>query len=110
MNRVMFILIECKICDYNAAAVPNSDHYILTTHGTVQLTAGRHTVHTHTMLSYSLFLITAYSTATVQSFPQVLTMDQFRQQGRSLDDSPLDNNLVLVSPSYRQVGQSHRNF
>jgi hypothetical protein len=57
-----------------------------------------------------LFLLSACSSIAAHPFPQVLTMEQFRQQGRSLDDSPLGNNLVMVSPSYRQVGKRERNL
>ena len=46
LHRVIHILIECEICDYNAAAGPNPDLHIRTTHGTGQLTAGRQAVHT----------------------------------------------------------------
>ena len=106
------LFIDCEICDYKATAGPNPDLHILTTHGTGQLTAGRQAVHTQYIMLFPnlLFLLSACSTATAHPFPQILSMEQFRQQGRSLDDSTLGNNLVRVSPSYRQVGKSDRHF
>jgi len=52
------------------------------------------------MVPHSLVLISGVLTA--QAGPQHLTREQFRQAGRSLDslDSP---QVVIVSPSYRQV-------
>eukprot|EP00092_Neocalanus_flemingeri_P034902 GFUD01037977.1.p1 GENE.GFUD01037977.1~~GFUD01037977.1.p1 ORF type:complete len:173 (+),score=47.96 GFUD01037977.1:37-555(+) len=52
------------------------------------------------MFHKSILLLSAC--ATVHSYPQVLTLDQFKQEGRSLDVFP-GNNVVIVSPSYRQV-------
>ena len=108
------LLIDCEICDYKATVRPNPDLHILTTqtHGTGQLTPGRQAVHTQFIMLFPnlLFLLSAFSTATANPFPQILSMEQFRQQGRSLDDSTLGNNLVRVSPSYRQVGKSDIRF
>ena len=52
VHIVLHFLIECEICDYNAAGGPNHDLPIYTTHGTGQLTAGRQTVHTHNTKCY----------------------------------------------------------
>merc|ERR1712212_1324657 len=51
----------------------------------------------HNMLPHSLVLLSGVLTA--QAGPQGLTREQFRQAGRSLN-SP---QVVIVSPSYRQV-------
>merc|ERR1712123_108900 len=65
--------------------------------------AGR--IHRLTMLPYSLILLSACATVhPAPQWPGGLTRDQFRQPARRLDTfPPPSDQVVIVSPSYRQV-------